>query len=239
MTHAQTKSREYIGVADEPIKPKTQVKQSNGIRVVYDTNGPLFNACYAVYKETFTNDVDLTKEMIKQGIDNGTLFMLCLPDQDGITPIGVAIMGDLADAQETPIVMLDYFFINPAKRGKGIGTSFFGNIVRYLRDNTPYKYMVLECVSKLVGFYEKLGARPSNLNPSVCLVSKNDLSSRVIPDTLLYLMVVPLDDNQATEIDRLILEKALRYARFHIHAMTLQDSDIPANTTLFNVWSRR
>jgi GNAT superfamily N-acetyltransferase len=241
MNNAHT-SREPVGVSNEPqprsIRHQAKTSNNSGIRVV-DTNSLLFQACMTLYSSTFSNDVDLSQETIKQGIEDGSLFVLCLPDQDGMTPIGVAIMADLSAAHETQFVMLDYFFVNPAKRGKGVGSEFFGNVVRYLQDNTAYECMILECVSKLVGFYEKLGAVSTSLNPSVCLVSKADLAKKQLPETLLNLMTVPL--NSGFENNSSVLEKVLTYARSHVHEMTLylENMILPGEKPVkYNVWSR-
>jgi GNAT superfamily N-acetyltransferase len=229
MTHTHNNARDVA---------KTRPKHhSNGIRVVEDTNSALFEACMSLYQATFKNDVDLSIATIKKSVQEGKMFVLCLPDQDA-TPTGVAIMGDLSSAHERSVVILDYFFVNPAKRGKGTGSAFFAGVKQFLRDNTSFEYMILECVSRLVGFYERLGATLTNLKPSLCLVSNDDLAKKAQAENLLYLMIAPVNDG--TDYDLPDLEPVLKHARSHIHSMTkhCEQELTPENRIIFTSWSR-
>lgn len=255
MTHAQrrsyTKSRDFVGVADEqPFRPNLVHATSNaqGIRILDETNSHLFEVCMSLYSNTFHGDADLSVDMIKQAIKEGEMFVLCLPDQDGITPIGVAILADLSGAHEKPFVMLDYFFINPAKRGKGIGSAFFDSVIKYLNENSTYECLILECVDKLVGFYSRLGAIKTKMAPSLCIQSMSDLPSKVSSkscyETLLYLMAVPLRYIKSEfPPTTSTLEPIVAYARTHVHKMERFEwsslTTHAGNNVVFRAWSRK
>jgi GNAT superfamily N-acetyltransferase len=202
----------------------------------------------SLYRDTFHNDVDLSPAVIKNGVEKGEFFVLCSPDQDGITPIGVAIFADISRALDKPYVLLDYFFINPDKRGKGIGTDFFDSIVKYLNKNSKYECIFLECVEKLVGFYSRLGAIKTSLQPSLCLESMSDLSKisiDTLPERLLFLMAVPLCrmTSKSSPINDLsTLESIICFARTHVHSMTRSSWKAYLNSgksIAYRVWSRR
>jgi len=172
---------------------------------------------------------------------------MALLDEQDDSLIGGAILGDLSEVHDN-VVILEYFFVNPEKRGKGIGSNWFLKLLEHLRQNTRYTFMVLECVKGLIGFYSRLGAFDTHIKPSLCVRSLSSpsttlsLSSKVCPPSLLSLMAVSLHEDGSEEFhDSEFLNSTVNYLRNHLHRMismksktiVLEDQEAVCS---FNVW---
>jgi len=133
----------------------------DGIVREYNPESNRVRNALQVYSRTFNSQVDLSPSTIKQYLREGKYFMLCLPDQqDRDKIVACAFLADL----KKDFVMLEYLFVDQQRSGKGIGTKFFTQIKDYLRLRMSKKFMMLECLKRLVGWYSRMGAVDPKLN---------------------------------------------------------------------------
>jgi len=186
---------------------------------------------------------------VSEFVQAGKYKILALVDTNDRSVIGGAILGDIRGVHQD-VIILEYFFVNPEKRGKGIGTNWFKTLVDYLKQHTGFKYMILECVQGLIGFYNRLGAVDTGIQPSLCVKSLSSsttvaaVSSSARPASLLSLMVVSLrDDGAELTHDQEFMNKVVAYVRTYLHRMisvtpktfTTEDN----NTLPYNVWAQQ
>lgn len=209
--------------AENPIS--APLVDTTQVVLIEDTESNLFTETVTLFTSTFHGEVDPTAEQVKDYIKNGKYQLLALVDKKDKSLVGGAILGDISSVHQE-FVILDYFFVNPLKRGKGIGSSWFLILLDYVRMHTAYKVLVLECVKSLIGFYARLGAVDTGINPSQCVRSLSATTAAVKttsdrPDTLLSLMSVSLRDDGSEMLHKYkpLLNGVVAHIRKHLHRM--------------------
>ncbi len=206
-------------------KPSSTLADTTQVILVDNTESNLFTQVVGLFTSTFHGEVDPTAEQVKEYVKNGKYQLLALVDKEDKSLVGGAILGDLRGVHQE-FIILDYFFVNPLKRGKGIGTSWFLILLDYIRQHTAYKFLVLECVKSLIGFYARLGAVDTCIHPSLCVRSLSATTAAAKttsdrPDTLLSLMAVSLRDDGSEVLNKYkpLLSGVVDYIRKHLHRM--------------------
>jgi GNAT superfamily N-acetyltransferase len=213
--------QEIVQVVNKP----TSLVDTTQVVLIEDTESNLFAQVVALFTTTFHGEVDPTAEQVKDYVKNGKYQLLALVDKEDKSLVGGAILGDLRGVHQE-FVILEYFFVNPLKRGKGIGTSWFLILLDYVRQHTAYKVLVLECVKSLIGFYARLGAIDTCIHPSLCVRSLSATTAAAKttsdrPDTLLSLMAVSLrdDGSEMSHKYKPLLSGIVAHIRKHLHRM--------------------
>jgi len=201
----------------------------------------------SLFASTFHGEVDPCVATVTEYVQSGKYKILALVDKQDNSVIGGAILGNITGVH-LDVVILEYFFVNPLKRGKGIGSKWFNTLTDYLKENTTYKYMILECVENLIGFYARLGAVDTGITPSLCVKSLyspttvSTMSAGTRPASLLSLMAVCLRDDGAEVIEnKPMMNSIIAYVKRHLQSMvvtvpkTYQHED---GVKSYNVWSQ-
>jgi len=102
---------------------------------------------------------------------------------------------------QTSAVHLEYVAITDVCQGKGLGTVLMKSLIsRYQFEVThldkPPKMLTLECETKLINFYSRLGFKISSAKPNVWALNEN---GKVLSHEY-YLMGVQLTDIDPSEI---------------------------------------
>lgn len=117
-------------------------------------------------------------------------------------PKGKAVAGVAVTATwgQTSAVHLEYVAITDACQGKGLGTVLMKSLIsRYQFEVThldkPPKVLTLECETKLINFYSRLGFKLSSAKPNVWALNDNgkEVSHKY------YMMGVQLTDVDSSE----------------------------------------
>ncbi|KAL0491521.1 hypothetical protein AKO1_004001 [Acrasis kona] len=147
--------------------------------------------------------------------------MLCLPDQqDRDKIIACAFLAELSNG----FVMLEYLFVDQQRSGKGVGTKFFNQIKDFLRLRMNCRYIMLECLKRLVGWYSRMGAQDPKLNRQhwVKRISDHYRDNRLIDTTeeqkLFTILIAPLVNSETLPKNDTIKEQ-LHYVRHEIQKM--------------------
>jgi len=118
-------------------------------------------------------------------------------------PKGKAVAGVAVTATwgQTSAVHLEYVAITDACQGKGLGTVLMKSLIsRYQFEVThldkPPKMLTLECETKLINFYSRLGFKLSLAKPNVWALNEN---GKVLSHEY-YFMGVQLTDIDPSEI---------------------------------------
>jgi len=217
------------------VQPNAQVPNSSAqqaascqqteVVLITETSSELYLLTTSLFASTFHGEVDPTVEQVSEYIKSGRYQLLALVDKSDRSLVGGAILGDIRGVHQD-FLILEYFFVNPLKRGKGIGSSWFLILLDFIRQHTAYKYLVLECVQGLIGFYTRLGAFDTGVEPSLCVRSLSSkstvatLSSSDRPAYLLSLMAVSLrQDGSEMFHDKPFITTVVAHIRRHLHRM--------------------
>jgi len=235
---------------DVPSRPERAELVSDAqseVVLITDISSELYLLTTSLFASTFHGEVDPTVDTVSEYVKTGKYQILAYVDKQDKSVIGGAILGDIRGAHKD-VVILEYFFVNPQKRGKGVGSKWFNILVDYLKEKTAYKYMVLECVESLIGFYTRLGAEETQVAPSLCVRSLSStttaatLSQSSRPSTLLSLMSVALRHDGAEFVENLsIMNKVVSHVRTHLHRMVVSVPKTYSNEQgqkSFNVWAQ-
>jgi GNAT superfamily N-acetyltransferase len=216
--------------------------------LITETSSELYLLTTSLFASTFHGEVDPSVATVSEFVQSGKYQILALVDKSDRSVIGGAILGDIRGVHND-VVILEYFFVNPEKRGKGIGSKWFNTLLDYLKEHTTYKYMILECVESLIGFYTRLGAVDTGISPSLCVRSLSSsttaatLSSSGRPATLLSLLAVSLRDDGAEFVqDQRLMNTIIAYVRKHLHRMITslpQTFCSEQGEKPFNVWAQQ
>jgi len=216
--------------------------------LITETSSELYLLTTSLFASTFHGEVDPIVATVNEFVQSGKYQILALVDKSDRSVIGGAILGDIRGVHQD-VVILEYFFVNPEKRGKGIGTKWFNTLLDYLKEHTTYKYMILECVESLIGFYSRLGAVDTAIQPSLCVRSLSSsttaatLSATGRPSTLLSLMAVVLHDDGAEFVqDSHEMNTVISYVRRHLHRMITcvpKTFSTEQGEKPFNVWAQQ
>lgn len=215
--------------------------------LITETSSELYLLTTSLFASTFHGEVDPTVATVNEFVQSGKYKILALVDRQDNSVVGGAILGDITGIHKD-VVILEYFFVNPEKRGKGIGSKWFNTLVGYLKDNTTYKYMILECVENLIGFYNRLGAVDTGIHPSLCVRSLSSpttvatMSAGSRSSSLLSLMAVSLHDDGAEFVqDKNIMNEVIAYVRSYLHRMIVtkpKTYQTEEGAKPYNVWAQ-
>jgi GNAT superfamily N-acetyltransferase len=111
----------------------------------------LFEEVYAMFDESFPNEIKITKQELKQNLFSGNFQMFLLMSKDEI--IGVFVYHPIISIRHC--VFIEYIFIKKAYQSKGYGKHFIQECLsRLIKD---YTHIFLDCQPHLISYYEKLG----------------------------------------------------------------------------------
>jgi GNAT superfamily N-acetyltransferase len=227
-------------------QPSTSCQQTEVV-LITETSSELYLLTTSLFASTFHGEVDPSVEQMSEYVKSGKYQLLALVDKSDRSLVGGAILGDIRSVHQD-FLILEYFFVNPLKRGKGIGSSWFLILLDYIRQHTAYKYLVLECVQGLLGFYARFGAFDTGIQPSLCVKSLSSstttaaISSSVRPASLLSLMAVSLrQDGSEMSHDKAFINTVVAHIRRHLHSMITcvpKTFESDAQVESYNVWAQ-
>jgi GNAT superfamily N-acetyltransferase len=175
----------------------------------------LFDKALDLYVRTFTASYELSVQDLKECVEQGKYLMLVQTSQDEQDVKALAVIGDL-EPYNRSYCLLDYFVVDPRFRGGGYGAKFFNVVVDYLRENSPYRIMLLECDNGLMGWYSRLGAKRCNIPSSLCLENADD-DVKDLESFNLMAISVSNEDDVKSEAEPERLRQVVVHMRAYLH----------------------
>jgi GNAT superfamily N-acetyltransferase len=198
----------------------------------------LFKHALEVYAQTFTNDADTPVERVREYVRERRYFILALPDlEDENKIVACAILAEVM-IPRGDCVVLEYLFVDPERSGKGVGTKFFEQLLEYLRINTSYRFMMLECIKRLVKWYERMGAVDTGISRQHCFkcLSKYYANGMLIDPAneqkFFSVMIVPLHKEYNSTVP---IQDVINDMRFRLHKMKFEQ-EVVVNGEVIKIW---
>jgi GNAT superfamily N-acetyltransferase len=143
---------------------------------LHDTFNPFFQPTIDIFQKAFPDSHEINKSEVKELLEEGLyrIFIYVAPERDstgngffdGVVTAAAMLLASNGLPHFPDACHLDYFFVNPAIQGKGIGTAFMNDLLKSLQKEGKYKIMSLECYDELVKFYLRFGAKKVKVRPS-------------------------------------------------------------------------
>ena len=125
-----------------------------------DVDHPLLAETVQLYQENFPESYEMDPETIIQLLRTGFLRILVSVQSNQVSACAII------SSRLTGIFHLDYLFVNKKLQGKGIGSTFIKNLVKFLGSEKNITALTLECVENLIPFYQKFAAERTKLKPT-------------------------------------------------------------------------
>jgi ribosomal protein S18 acetylase RimI-like enzyme len=122
----------------------------------------LFKRIVQIFKKTFTDSYEPNeKDFIKRLEDKSNRFFFSYSETNQKEVSAVMILTD-----QNPVAHIDYLFVNQEIRGRGVGSKFLTDMLKFFKKEGRYTGLTLECETKLIDFYKKFQAQKIETYPS-------------------------------------------------------------------------